>query len=59
MRFIVDEMPNFMDECPFSKAMWDDTSWIYKCSLTSEKCNLYEEQGVCHGLKELKGADDE
>ena len=60
MKFLVDEPPNFYDECPFSKEEWTDKGWRGFCTLTNEKCNLYGDRysHECYGLK-WKGADDE
>ena len=61
MKFLVDEMPNFYDECPFSKEVWTDEGWRGICTLVNERCNLYEGGYIheCYGLKELKGVDDD
>lgn len=53
MRFMVDEMPNFYDECPFSKEEWSDERWVGICTLSNERCNLHDELGKCHGLREV------
>ena len=53
MKFLVDEMPNFSDNCPFNKREWDDDKWIDICRLAGTECNLHEEKGRCHGLKKL------
>ncbi len=58
MKFMVDEMPD-SDECPFSNYKWDHERWVYFCSLTNAECNLYEKEGECYGLKEMKGPDHE
>lgn len=59
MKFLVDEMPNFYDECPFSKEEWSNDGWVGICTLTNERCNLHEDTTECYGLKELKGISDE
>lgn len=60
MKFLVDELPNFYDDCPFSKEVWTDEGWRGICTLVDERCNLHNNQCVteCYGLKELKGADN-
>lgn len=58
MKFLVDEMPCFGDECPLCKEEWSDERWMHTCSLTNQECNLHEKEGECYGLKEMKGADD-
>ena len=60
MKFFVDEMPNFYDECPFSEEKWsEEEGWRGFCILNNTRCNLYEDRCVCYGLKVMKGADDE
>lgn len=58
MKFMVDEMPNFYDDCPFSKEEWSDKGWGYVgiCTLTNKRCNLHDDRYTteCYGLKELK-----
>lgn len=58
MKFLVDEMPNFYDECPFSKEVWTDTGWKGICTLDDGWCNLDGNRcnHECYGLKK-KGAD--
>lgn len=59
MKFLVDEMPNYTEDCPFNKREWDNNiMWIDICILTGIECNLHEEKGRCHGLK-VKGVDNE
>ena len=53
MKFIVDEMPNFTEDCPFNKREWDGDMWIDICRLTDTECNLHENGGECHGLKRM------
>ena len=62
MKFFVDEMPNFYDECPFSEEKWsEEEGWRGFCILSYTKCDLYEDGHVydCFGLKVMKGANDE
>lgn len=62
MKFFVDEMPNFYDECPFSEEKWsEEEGWRGFCILNYERCNLNEGRYAhgCYGLKVMKGADDE
>ena len=56
MKFLVNEMPNFSDECPFAKEYWDSNTdrWVYDCSITNWRCNLYIEEKECYGLIEIK-----
>jgi len=55
MKFLVDETPNFYDECPFSKEVWTDERRRGFCTLVNERCNLHEDgySHECYGLKEL------
>jgi hypothetical protein len=61
MKFIVNELPNFYDDCPFSKEEWKSGSWIVICTLMKYTCNLHNNRYVteCYGLKELKGTDND
>lgn len=58
MKFLVDELPSFNDDCPFSKEEWNVEGWVCICTLFNERCNLYEDATECYGLKELKGIDN-
>lgn len=60
MKFLVDELPIFDDECPFGKRIWVDKMWTAHCTLVSKRCTLYESRDSheCYGLKE-KGANNE
>lgn len=53
MKFLVDEMPCFGEDCPFNKVEWDNDMWVEYCSLNKRECNLHEKESECHGLKEL------
>ena len=61
MKFLVDEMPNYTDDCPFNKREWDDCCcyWVDICRLVGTECNLHKERERCHGLKRVKALDDE
>ena len=61
MKFIVDELPDYYDDCPFSEEEWHGPEWISICTLTLTRsaCNLHKVEGKCYGLKELKGANNE
>ncbi len=59
MKFIVDELPNCYDDCPFSKEEWHGQGWMSICTLMRSTCNLHKVEGKCYGLKELKGTSDE
>ena len=61
MKFVVDELPNFYDDCPFSKEEWSNERWVGICALNNERCNLYEDRYIteCYGLKELKSGADQ
>ena len=61
MKFLVNELPNFYDDCPFSKEEWKSEGWIVVCTLMRYTCNLHNNQYVteCYGLKELKGMDND
>lgn len=54
MKFLVDEMPNYVDDCPLSKRGWDDGYLVDICTLNNERCNLQYNSIECYGLKELK-----
>lgn len=56
MKFLVDETPNFYDECPFVKEVWTDEGWRGFCGLVNERCNLHEDRynHECYGLKWIK-----
>ena len=60
MKFLVNELPNFYDDCPFSKEEWRNESWVAICTLMRCTCNLHNSQYAveCYGLKELKGGSD-
>ena len=53
MKFLVDEMPNLTEDCPFNKREWDDDMWVDICTLNDGECNLHEKGGECHGLKRM------
>lgn len=62
MKFMVNELPSFYDNCPFSKEEWSNEGWVGICTLNNERCNLHDGRYAteCYGLKKLKsGADDE
>lgn len=46
MKILVDEMPEFKEECPFCKRDWSSQSDlpIYECDVTLDECNLGEEK---------------
>lgn len=50
MRFFVDELPWFSDDCPFVEREWHHNVWTSNCKLTGEKCNLHKTEGECNGL---------
>ena len=54
MKILVDEMPGWRDECPFSEEKWEDHYWTYICKLTDEYCDLDEVENECHMLKKLR-----
>lgn len=56
MKFLVDELTPFEDECPFAKQDWSSERWVYTCNLSGMDCNLSEGRatGECYGLKELE-----
>lgn len=54
MKFLVDELPNYTDDCPFNKRGWDDGYWTDICTLNNERCNLHNNPTECYGLKELE-----
>lgn len=51
MKFFVDEMPLFNDDCPFSQRVWFeiDGKWRDYCSLCDTPCDLHEKAGECLG----------
>lgn len=51
MKLIVDEMPYYKSDCPFSTRYYDEDkeAWVYECTLTKEECDL-ENQESCKGL---------
>ena len=53
MKLLVDEMPGWRDECPFSEERWENP-WTYICKLTNEYCNLDEVEDECQMLKKLR-----
>ena len=59
MKFFVDEMPLFNDECPFSQHVWFeiDGKWRDYCSLCDSPCDLHEKTDECFGLKVIKTQD--
>ena len=61
MKFLVNELPNSHDDCPFSKEEWKSEGWVVICTLMRCTCNLYNGRYTteCYGLKELKGVDDD
>ena len=56
MKLLVDEMPYWRDECPFSEQKWDwdNEKWTYICKLTNEYCDLDEIEDECQMLKKLR-----
>ena len=54
MKFLVDEMPNFTEDCPFNRREWDDGMWVDICTLNDKECNLHETYSMCHGLKRME-----
>lgn len=61
MKFLVNELPDFYDDCPFSKEEWGNEGWVAICTLMGYTCNLNNSRyaNECYGLKELKGVDNE
>ena len=59
MKFFVDEMPLFTEDCPFNQHIWFeiDGKWRDYCSLCDSPCDLYERPGECFGLKVIKTQD--
>lgn len=58
MRFYVDEMPNYEEECPFNKTEWEDR-WVNYCKLSDCHCDLHEEEGKCQGLIRMAKENEE
>ena len=54
MKLLVDEMPGWRGECPFTEERWEDHAWTYICKLTNEYCNLNEIEDECQMLKKLR-----
>lgn len=59
MKILVDELPNFYEDCPFSKEKWINEEWKGFCTLVNERCNIYRCETECLGLKELKNGADQ
>lgn len=57
MKFLVDEMPHFKEDCLFAEQEWSDEEevWVNFCKLTTVRCDLNEKKCSC--LK-VQGADD-
>ena len=53
MKLLVDEMPGWRDECPFSEEKWAGYEWTYICKLTNKLCDLYEVEDTCQMLKKI------
>ena len=64
MKICVDELPESIEECPFSVTKWEG-DWVYYCGLSKEplKCNFHGALNECRGVytmpKSWKGANDE
>ena len=53
MKLLVDEMPSWSGDCPFTEEKWEDHVWVYMCKLTNEYCNLNEVENECQMFKKL------
>lgn len=53
MKLLVDEMPDWRGDCPFTEEKWINNEWTYICKLTNEYCNLNEVENECQMLKKL------
>ena len=59
MRFIVDEMPDYEEECPFYKSMlWisDCVKKEHACAITKKSCDRTDDR--CHILKPIRAEED-
>ena len=59
MKFIVDEMPGFEEDCPFYRDMlWvsDCAKRRHVCVITKKSCDRTD--GGCHLLKPIKAEED-
>lgn len=54
MKLLVDEMPSWQDDCPFSEEKWINGEWKYTCKLCYQLyCDLHEVENECRMLKQL------
>ena len=54
MKLLVDEMPGWQDDCPFSEEKWINGEWKYTCKLCYQLyCDLHEVENECRMLKQL------
>ena len=42
MKFLVDEMPNFPDDCPFCRAYWEDEVYVPYCAINTSEDNIVD-----------------
>ena len=54
MKLLVDEMPNYKDDCLFAEQRWDG-EWITYCKLTNIRCDLDEEECRCLKVQKIYG----
>ena len=60
MRFIVDKMPDYEEECPFYKSMLWISNCVKKrhaCSITKKSCDRTD--GGCYMLKPIRAEEDD
>lgn len=57
MKFVVDELPFYPEQCPFYKEGWSYDRWKCDCTITNEECNLFACSDECCGLKVLESED--
>lgn len=59
MKFIVDEMPGFEEDCPFYRNMLrvgDCSKRRHACSITKKSCDRTD--GGCYMLKPIRAEED-
>lgn len=49
MKLLVDEMPNYKDDCLFAEERWgrEEETWVVYCKLMHERCDWNVEEDRC------------
>lgn len=49
MKLLVDEMPNYKDDCLFAEEQWgrEEEAWVVYCKLMHERCDWNVEKCSC------------